>query len=61
MKYLIDNSTQLIHRASQAGDSCNFNTSPPKQRESTQDENYVNQLIKEKNYRKCDQCHCYCL
>ncbi|SEB05145.1 hypothetical protein SAMN05421743_11447 [Thalassobacillus cyri] len=53
MKYLIDTITQVIHRSSYVGDVCDFHTTPLTQRESSQDENYVNRLYEETSYTKC--------
>ncbi|WP_181350450.1 hypothetical protein [Thalassobacillus sp. CUG 92003] len=52
MEYLIDTTTQVVHRSSYVGDVCDFHTTPLTQRESSQDENYVNRLVKETSYTK---------
>ncbi|MDQ0208801.1 hypothetical protein J2S05_003613 [Alkalicoccobacillus murimartini] len=57
MKFLIDNTQQLIHRSSFVRDACKYHTTALESRESTHDENYVLKLIKEKNYKKCSKCY----
>ncbi|MFB5662357.1 hypothetical protein [Alteribacillus sp. HJP-4] len=56
MKFIIDHSMQLIHRTPYAGDLCNFQETPLLQREGSHDESYINKLIKEKKYERCDYC-----
>ncbi|WP_156321037.1 hypothetical protein [Bacillus sp. JCM 19041] len=56
MKYLIDHTTQLIHRASQISDACHVHTTVANEREMAQEEAYIKQL-ESNNYKKCEQCH----
>ncbi|MFB4163824.1 hypothetical protein ACE1TI_08270 [Alteribacillus sp. JSM 102045] len=57
MKFLIDHTTQKIHRTPFAGDACELRTTPLEQREGSHDENYVNKLVEEKKYQKCGHCY----
>lgn len=56
MKYLIDHTTQIIHRASQISDACHVHTTVANEREMVQDESYIIQL-QASGYTKCEECH----
>ena len=57
MKFLIDTTQKLIHRSSFVRDACGFHTTTLASRESTHDEAYVQKLVKDQHYKKCDQCY----
>ncbi|MEN0642484.1 hypothetical protein MKY91_04805 [Alkalicoccobacillus gibsonii] len=57
MKYLIDTTQKLIHRSSFVRDSCAFHTTSLESRESTHSELYVQKLIDEEQYKKCERCY----
>ena len=57
MKYLIDNTVQLVHRSNLVGDVCELHTTPFENRSSSHSEKYITQLIKHDNYKKCPYCY----
>ncbi|WP_035709731.1 hypothetical protein [Salibacterium aidingense] len=56
MKFLIDHTTCLIHRTPYAGDACQLYQTPLEQREGTHDQQYIDELMKSKNYAECGNC-----
>lgn len=57
MKYFIDHLQKKIHLRQFAGDRCGFTETPVEQREFSDAEDYVAQLVAEESYTICTHCH----
>lgn len=56
MRYFVDHKKKRIHQKLYAGDRCGFTETPVEKREFTESSAYIEKLVAQKLYVKCEHC-----